>query len=145
VDRFEGDRLVSVRSFTLGCLPRFAWLVKHPELRGVFVGGCVSRGVGSKFRAKAHAHTTGEHRGWICFRSTRWINIRELWLHELAHVVTRDGHTDRWRAFLVQIGGTLDPVVIDGTIVTKSYHAIKRDKQLTNIDQALSLIAGEIK
>ena len=85
------------------------WL-QHPEMKGVFIGGCVSRGIGSSFRAKAHAHFGDEHRGWICFRSTKWLDNKFLCLHELAHIVTRQGHTDRWRKFLLQIGGTLDPV-----------------------------------
>lgn len=105
-----------------GSLPRAAWVVDHPGLRGVFVGGCVERGVGSRFRAKAHAHTSGEHRGWICFLSNRWLGERMLWLHELAHAVMREGHTRRWREFLLQIGGTLDEV----PGVLRSYHARPR-------------------
>lgn len=84
--------------------------LRHPEVKGVFVGGCVDRGVGSRFRAKAHAHTSGTNRGWICYRSVLWLHVRELHLHELAHVVTREGHTRRWRTYLLQIGGTLDAV-----------------------------------
>lgn len=103
-------------------LPKAEWLVQHPELRGIFVGGCVERGHGSRFRAKAHAHTHGPRRGWICFLSTKWLHVRELWLHELAHIVTRDGHTPRWRAFLLQIGGTLDEV----PGVLGDYHARPR-------------------
>jgi hypothetical protein len=112
----------------LGVLPRSAWLVEHPELRGVFVGGCVDRGVGSRFRAKAHAHTHGEHRGWICFLSANWLHLRLMWLHELAHVVTREGHTARWRAFLLQIGGTLDKVYDGDRCVMRSYHPRSRPK-----------------
>lgn len=82
----------------------------HPEVKGVFIGGCVERGVGSKFRAKAHAHTKGFHRGWVCFRSDKWIGHRLLCLHEFVHIVTREGHTDRWQKFLLQIGGTLEAV-----------------------------------
>jgi hypothetical protein len=111
-------------------LPRKDWLTPHPELRGVFVGGCVERGVGSKFRAKAHAHTAGPFRGWICFRGSRWLHVRMLWLHELAHVVTREGHTRRWREYLLAIGGTLDPVYdgepVDKNCVLGSYHAETR-------------------
>jgi hypothetical protein len=88
----------------------------------VYVGGCVARGVGSSFRAKAHAHISGGWRGWICFRSDRWLSVVALWKHELAHVVTRQGHTEAWRRFLLQIGGTLDPVTVNGKNVLRSYH-----------------------
>jgi hypothetical protein len=95
-----------------GKLPPSKWPeeLKHPEVKGVFVGGCVSRGVGSRFRAKAHAHTSGEHVGWICFLSEKRLSCRMLCLHERAHIVTKEGHTKRWREYLLQIGGTLDPV-----------------------------------
>jgi hypothetical protein len=95
-----------------GKLPKSEWPLelKHPEVKGVFVGGCVARGVGSRFRAKAHAHTSGAHVGWICFLSAKRLTCRMLCLHELAHIVTKEGHTKRWREFLLQIGGTLDPV-----------------------------------
>lgn len=83
----------------------------------VFVGGCVLRGIGSKFRAKAHAHPDG----WICFRSDRWLEDRSLILHELAHLITGQGHTDRWRKVLLEIGGTLDE-----TDSLRSYQKIKR-------------------
>lgn len=80
---------------SLGIQPKSAWpeALRHPEVRGVFIGGCVERGVGSSFRAKAQAHTHGARRGWVCFRSARWLGCRALLLHELAHVVTREGHT----------------------------------------------------
>jgi hypothetical protein len=111
---------------SFGNLSRDRWTVDYPEVRGVFIGGCVERGVGSKFRAKAHAHTGGSSRGWICFRSERWLSCRELWLHEVAHVVTREGHTDRWRAFLLQLGGTLDEVRIGDNVVLGSYQKRQR-------------------
>ena len=37
-------------------------------------------------------------------------------------VVTREGHTRRWREFLLQIGGTLDPV----PGISRDYHARAR-------------------
>lgn len=96
-----------------------------PErLVGVFVGGCVKRGDGSSFRAKAHAHSEGEHTGWICYRSIKRINHRELAIHELAHVLTGEGHTDVWRAKVLELGGTLDATP-DG--VLKSYRKRKRN------------------
>lgn len=60
---------------------------------GVFVGGCVARGVGSSFRAMAHTHNQpGRYHGWICVRSTRRVltasgQPTRLLLHEVAHVL----------------------------------------------------------
>jgi len=79
--------------------------LRRPEVAGVFIGGCVERGVGSSFRARAHAHTSGEHLGWICIRGWRRLYQRGLMLHELAHVLTRQGHTDKWRDCLRALGG----------------------------------------
>lgn len=97
--------------------------LQRPEVRGVFVGGCVERGDGSRFRAKAHAHTDGEHAGWICYLSAKRLPIREIALHELAHILSGEGHTDKWRETLLAIGGTLDAV----PGILKSYH--KRTRQ----------------
>lgn len=82
--------------------------LRRPEMVGVFVGGCVERGVGSSFRARAHAHTNGKHQGWICIRGWRRLYQRGLMLHELAHILTRQGHTDKWRACLRELGGRVD-------------------------------------
>lgn len=109
-----------------GKIPVAEWPVelKHPEVKGVFCGGCVARGVGSRFRAKAHAHTgrNDPHRGWICFLSDKRLTERLLCLHELAHIVTKEGHTKRWRDYLLQIGGTLDEV----PGLMRSYHPVSR-------------------
>jgi len=79
-------------------------------LKGIFVGGCVARGDGSSFRAKAHAHTTGAYTGWLCFRTRRRVASRALVLHELAHLVTGQGHTNAWRRTVLRLGGTLDAI-----------------------------------
>lgn len=85
---------------------------------GVFVGGCVARGDGSGFRRQAHAHhPDGRFAGWICIRSPRRIGERSLILHELAHVVSGEGHSDAFRRALVALGGTLEPQWENGTIV----------------------------
>lgn len=99
-----------------GILPRKQWpscLHQGPEgaLVGVFIGGCVARGVGSSFRRVAHAHTDGAHSGWICIRSARRLSCTNLLIHELAHIISGEGHTDAFRRVMLQLGGTLDAVV----------------------------------
>ena len=88
------------------------------QVAGIFVGGCVKRGEGSSFRAKAHAHndwpdeSPDKYQGWICVRSMRRLGSyvigddgvititkpsRLLW-HEYAHILTPNhGHDDTWR------------------------------------------------
>ena len=93
-------------------LPRQKWparMLRSWALRGIFTGGCIARGDGSSFRAKAHAHTGGRHEGWICVRRADRVADEMLMLHELAHIITGHGHTDTWRACLVRIGGKLEP------------------------------------
>ena len=93
-------------------------ILKFPEVKGIFVGGCVERGEGSRFRAKAHTHFRGDHKGWVCVLSAKRLTERMLMLHEAAHAITPGGHVDKWRATLLQIGGTLDAI----PSISKSYH-----------------------
>jgi hypothetical protein len=87
-----------------------------PEVKGVFVGGCVERGPGSSFRAKAHAHNdkSGEYFGWICVRSFKRVGevqgdvitkpSRLLW-HEYTHILTPNHfHDDIWRHKMSELG-----------------------------------------
>ena len=86
----------------------------YPELKGVFVGGCVDRGDGSSFRAKAHAHTKEPNKGWICVRSAKRLYVQgttrpsKLMWHELAHIMTGHGHDDTWRKEVRWLGGTIN-------------------------------------
>lgn len=92
-----------------------------PEVVGLFIGGCVERGIGSSFRRQAHAHCKkgDPHRGWICVRSHRRIfaAVREasgewqssdrpsrLMWHEYAHILTGHGHDDVWRKKMRELG-----------------------------------------
>lgn len=110
---------------TVRILPRSDWPadLQHPEVRGIAVGGCIDNRRRRGLRHLAHAHTHGLQRGWICFRSDTVLADASTRLHELAHVVTREGHTKRWRAFLLQIGGTLDAV----PGISRDYHPQNRE------------------
>jgi hypothetical protein len=95
-----------------------------PEVAGLFIGGCVERGIGSRFRAQAHSHNLGgRYSGWICVLSHRRLFAarrnadgswglsdrpsRLMW-HEYAHILTpKHGHDDTWRAMMRQLGQPL--------------------------------------
>jgi len=98
-------------------------IIDHPILTPagvtVFVGGCKRRGEGSRFRAKAHSHNDEPV---VCYLSTKWLDSRELALHELAHIKSGAGHTDKWRKTLIELGGTLDEV----PGILRSYHKRSR-------------------
>ena len=97
-------------------MPRVEYLAfqHYPEFKGVFVGGCVDRGDGSSFRAKAHAHTKEPNKGWICVRSAKRLYVQgtnrpsKLMWHELAHILTGHGHDDTWRKEVRRLGGTIN-------------------------------------
>ena len=88
---------------------------------GVYVGGCVERGDGSRFRHKAHAHTSGTHKGWLCLLSAARLSDDMLIRHELTHILSGEGHTDGFRRVLLSIGGTLNHT---GSL--KEYHKRER-------------------
>jgi hypothetical protein len=79
-----------------GRLPRQFWPeyltaeIASERLKGIFLGGCVLSGR-SFCTHREHAHF-----GWICLRSPGLIHDCGLIVHELAHVLTGDGHTDAW-------------------------------------------------
>lgn len=82
------------------------------KCKGIFTGGCVERGEGSSFRAKAHAHNTPNdpYYGWICVRSAkRLFNANgapsQLLWHEYAHLLTPKHHHDNaWRTAMKSLG-----------------------------------------
>jgi len=89
-------------------------------LAGVFVGGCIVRGEGSSFRASAHAHIAGPFAGWICVRSAKRLYASsgrpsQTMLHELAHIITRKGHTDRFRRVFRELGGRCSRKIVGET------------------------------
>lgn len=97
------------------------WL-KHPAVRGVYVGGCpVYSDFETKPRVMAHAHRPSKELepGIICFRNKQILNAKYIGLHELAHIISDDGHTDKWRRCLINLGGTLEPMKYSRSYVKK--------------------------
>ena len=82
-------------------------LIFKSGFRGVFYDGCIERKEGSSFRRKAHAHTKGAYAGWICFRSIKRV-YSSILQHELAHIITRQGHTRKFYECVRSIGGRID-------------------------------------
>jgi len=93
----------------------------YPSVVGIFTGGCVERGEGSRFRARAHAHNHKDDPdyGWICVLSFKRIGTTveyddgtgtitkpsRLMLHEIAHILTPNhGHDAAWREMVSRIG-----------------------------------------
>jgi hypothetical protein len=89
------------------------------QIKGISVGSCVCKVYDSHDIGKtdhAHAHLKprleserkeGPWAGWLCVRSLTALNNKPLMLHELAHLLTNEGHNDKWRRKLLKIGGTL--------------------------------------
>jgi len=92
--------------------------VKEANDRGirVFVGGCVERGDGSSFRAKAHAHCypSDKHRNWVCIRSAKRLLTPAglpsllLW-EEIAHCLIpfSNGHNATFYRKLKELSGVM--------------------------------------
>jgi hypothetical protein len=99
---------------------------KYKELgfKGVFVNGCIERGDGSSFRAKAHAHNQilDKHFGYICVRSVKRLYTKSnkpsiLMIEELAHILTPNHwHDDIWRKKVRELNGRIS------YRQTKEYH-----------------------
>jgi hypothetical protein len=103
-------------------LPKSKWLVQHPKIKGVFVGGCINNSI-HPLPYEAHVHRGKTiYDGWICFRTNKLLHVKELWLHELAHLIASAGHTNNWRRILLEIGGTLSCVYDNNILVMESYY-----------------------
>lgn len=73
--------------------------------KGVYVGGCVKTEPGPLGGGViAHAHVAGDHKGWVCFQLPELLADLALCAHELAHLLTEEGHTDRWRQAMQKLG-----------------------------------------
>jgi hypothetical protein len=89
---------------------------KEQGYKGTFVNGCIKRGDGSSFRARAHAHNDPIYPcyGWICVRSVKRVFIKgtnkpsKLMLHELAHILSKSGHDKKWAKKVKELGGAIN-------------------------------------
>lgn len=87
----------------------------QPHVIGVYLGGCVAFGLGKLTlkhgHADAHAHTypRDQHRGWVCFQHPDDLQDTALRMHELAHILSGEGHTDAWRATMQRLGQQIPP------------------------------------
>ena len=78
-----------------------------PDVVGVYVGGCINTGLGTlRGNADAHAHVSprDRYRGWVCFQHPDDLKDKATRMHELAHIRTGQGHTDKWRAEMARLG-----------------------------------------
>ena len=85
-----------------------------PGVVGIFIGGCVSNGVGSQLAkgtkcpiAHAHISSNDPNKGWICFRSPHAYTdptYAGTLLHEYAHILANNGHTAKWRRIMQELG-----------------------------------------
>src|SRR3990167_9377516 len=84
-------------------------LVFKSGFRGIFYGGCIERKEGSSFRAKAHAHCfkADKYFGWICYRSAKRLSDRRLLIHELSHILTKNGNTRKFYKCVRRLGGKI--------------------------------------
>ena len=113
-------------------------LNKYPEflkpfkdaIRGVQVGECVETGKPLDLDEFGHAHIGLAYQGHICVSSKYYLRSKAVILHEVAHVLTLEVHTDRWRRTLLEIGGSLDEQVVhrngSGAKMLASYKKKKR-------------------
>lgn len=91
-------------------LHRAVWpdaLRTRSALAAVYVGGCGLSG-GRLGRQRAHTHT-GLRAPVICYRDDEVLKDEQTTLHELAHAISGEGHTARFRRVLKEIGGGLRP------------------------------------
>jgi hypothetical protein len=92
-------------------------LLQHPAVRNISVGRCVSHDEWGDtddgthcYREVAHAHVAGcDKPGWICVRNPNDVlskgsrHVTPLILHELAHLISQSGHTDKWRRAMAEL------------------------------------------
>jgi len=99
--------------------------LKSEFVAGICVCECVRDGLHDDFPELAHAHCDAHDPfcGWICVKNPEHVSFKPLMLHEVAHILVNDGHTDKWRKTLLMIGGTLDSVYVPGTgLYMPSFH-----------------------
>ena len=95
-----------VRSIAVGkCVDGQKWEDTARRRRGA--SKCASYEVGH-----AH-HSAGDHEGVICVRYQTHLGtdakLGRTVLHELAHLLSRTGHDERWRRWMRKLGQPIPP------------------------------------
>jgi hypothetical protein len=76
-------------------------------LRGIHIGPTCVDGSDYEPDAAAHAHITGSglkrDLGMVCAKTLT--DLRDLLVHELAHLAADTGHNDHWRSSVRRLGG----------------------------------------
>lgn len=87
-----------------------------PGVKGIFLGGCVDTrqpgNISKRCSALAHAHISGRNKGWVCFQLPEYYHDpKHRWvrMHELAHIMSGQGHTDKWREAMMKLGQEIPP------------------------------------
>lgn len=86
-------------------------------LQGICVGGCInsSDSIIKQGAAHAHADKNDDYHGWICLRFKYQLKEKFVLLHEVAHLLVPDSHHGKpWRQKVVEIGGTIKPMLSCG-------------------------------
>jgi hypothetical protein len=93
-------------------------LLRHPAVKNICVGRCVNHDEWQdtdadtgRDRELAHAHFgPGKGSGWICVRNPNDVlrrgskHVSANVMHELAHLISQSGHTDKWRHAMAELG-----------------------------------------
>lgn len=102
------------------------YMEEHENFKGISIGACIATGkwpkgkrikneYGEYLRYKkndrfvresehaAHAHMGGRYKGYICFRTLENFRKETTCKHELAHVITAEGHTKVWAEKYVEL------------------------------------------
>lgn len=89
---------------TLTAAEAYEILDNYPEVKRLSFGKCRVTGDWDT-TAMAHAHLEDGYDGDICFGEVDAFYDKQTLLHEIAHILTRQSHTEEWNDKLIELGG----------------------------------------